>query len=484
MMRMISLLLVLGMVAGVPTLPSSSSPETRKAFFCPECWRFLANPSDLDAAGRCAVSGKKPVEVEAVTVSWFWCAPDQAWHRRPCGKSHSSPSISTALLVPAGSEPVSVEAYCPGDRMISDLGHAGLPCPVCSRPFVGAETVQRRWYWCGTQKTWLTRPCSANKNLLLCCTPRKGTVLAYPWQLPMLGEVSFGGPVREEMRVEPEWLAAHLNDPHLVVIHVGFDLTDPAQSTRTTYFDGHILGARSMAWGEIAVTRNGVPNEMPPAENLVQMVRSLGLDIDDRIVLYDTGFGLEAARAYLTLDYLGLAEKVALLDGQWALWKALQLPDSRMPEEVEPSAFVPRLRPEILIPLQGMKDFSWLAQQEVKTVALLDARPSEEYSGYRPGKGIVRGGHIAGASNLCWNLALEPVAEPILRSEPELRALFEAMGARPGHTVVTYCRTGVDASLLYFAAKYLGYDVKFYDGSYYEWSRFEELPVQGNWARR
>jgi thiosulfate/3-mercaptopyruvate sulfurtransferase len=289
---------------------------------------------------------------------------------------------------------------------------------------------------------------------------------------------------RQEMLVEPEWLATHLDDPHLIVVHVGFDPAASPGSGRTTYFDGHIPGARSLAWQEIAVTRNGVPNEMPGAEQLVRMVRSLGIDDHDRIVLYDTGLGLEAARAFVTLDYLGLGGNAALLDGQWSAWKALKLPDSRMPEDVEPSAFVPRLRPELLVPLQAMQDLSWLARQAGNNVALLDARPAEEYEGRKPGKGILRGGHIPGASNLCWNRLLEAGETPVLRGDDELRAMFEAAGARPGRTIVTYCRTGVQASLLFVAARLLGYDVKLYDGSYFEWSRAEELPANDCWARR
>jgi thiosulfate/3-mercaptopyruvate sulfurtransferase len=429
------------------------------------------------------VSGKKPVEVEGVAVPWYWCRHHDAWHRRECGKGFPVAWESTALLIPAGSERMTARAYCPQDRRISDLGQGGLRCPACAKPMVDAETVERSWTWCRTEKTWRNQPCPSAR-LLRCCTEKTGTVLAYPWQVPFPGEVSFGGTVREQMRVEPAWLVAHLDDPHLAVIHVGFDPADPGLRARSTYLDGHIQGARSLAWSEVAVTRKGIPNELPAIEDLVQMVRSLGLNLDDRVVLYDTGYGLEAARAYLTLDYLGLGDKAALLDGQWARWKALQLPESRMPEEVEPSAFVPRLHPEILVTLPEMKDLAWLARQSASSVSLLDARTADEFSGYRAGKGILRGGHIAGARNLCWCLLLEPTEEPVLLPEDELRAVFESAGARPGRMTVAYCRTGVEASLVYFAAKFLGYEARFYDGSYFEWSREESVPVEGSWATR
>jgi thiosulfate/3-mercaptopyruvate sulfurtransferase len=485
MMRLIALFTLGGLFLGSPISMSPSESRPRKDFFCPECWKFLSEPGDLDHDGRCSVSGKKPVEVDVVTVNWFWCRLHEAWHRRPCGKDSSAPSGSTALLVPAGSEAVTERAYCPEHRMISDFAVPGMKCPIDGKPLVGADTVERRWYWCRIEKAWLQRPSPSN-GTMHCCSARSGMVLAYAWQLPFLGAISQGGRTGTgRMLVDAKWLAAHLDDAHLVILHVGFDPSEPWFSTRSTYTDGHILGARQVAWRDLAVTRKGIPNKVPPVEDLVLWVRSLGIDEGDRIVLYDTGDGIEAARAYLTLDYLGLGKNAALLDGQWERWKRLNLPSSRMPEEVEPSAFLPRLHPEIFVDLAAMKDLSWMAEQEGTRVSLLDARAADEFGGYRAGKGILRGGHIAGAKNLCWDQLLEPVAEePIFRNEVELRALFEASGARPGRMVVVYCRTGTEASLVYVAAKLLGYEVRFYDGSYYEWSRQEEMPVQGSWAMR
>jgi len=188
MTRSSSILIVLAMLVAGAASPSST--PTRPIPFCPECWKFLDQPGDLDGAGRCIVSAKKPVQVEAVSVNWFWCGPHNSWHRQHCGKGYSYPSGSPALLVPAGSESVTVQAFCPGEGMFSDLGHEGLGCPVCGRPMAASEAVERRWYWCGTRMSWLTRPCPANRNLLVCCTVRKGLVAAWSWQVPVPGEIS------------------------------------------------------------------------------------------------------------------------------------------------------------------------------------------------------------------------------------------------------------------------------------------------------
>ena len=59
-----------------------------------------------------------------------------------------------------------------------------------------------------------------------------------------------------------------------------------------------------------------------------------------------------------------------------------------------------------------------------------------------------------------------------------LRGLFAAAGAEPGDTVVTYCRTGMQASYAYFVARYMGYEAKMYDGSFLDWERVPTRAVE------
>jgi thiosulfate/3-mercaptopyruvate sulfurtransferase len=115
---------------------------------------------------------------------------------------------------------------------------------------------------------------------------------------------------------------------------------------------------------------------------------------------------------------------------------------------------------------------------------LIDARPVEEYTGTTPGEGIPRGGHIPGASNVFWMQNVVSKENPTLRSAAELRRLYEEAGVQHGRNIVTYCRTGGQASHAYFTLKYLGYEVVMYDGSFFEWSNTEGTPVVAGRERK
>lgn len=276
--------------------------------------------------------------------------------------------------------------------------------------------------------------------------------------------------MRSEMIVSTAWLAAHLNDPKVVVLHVA--------RARAHYDEGHVTGARFVGWDEITAKRDGVPNELAPVADLQKLFARLGIGDDARIVLYGDNSGLSAARAYFTLDYLGHGRRAALLDGGLEKWKAEGRTISTDVVEPKVSTFTPRVRASAVTNLDVVRDLSWTAMNLASpSVVLIDARPFDEYTGTKPSDGVPRGGHIPGAVNVFWMQNIVSKENPALRSVAELRKLYEEADALRGRTVVTYCRTGAQASHTYFTLKYLGYDVVMYDGSFFEWSNTEGAPV-------
>ena len=275
--------------------------------------------------------------------------------------------------------------------------------------------------------------------------------------------------VRSEMLVTTEWLESHMDSADVVVVHV--------ERTREGYATGHVPGARFLSRSDVGKTRDGLLNELPPMEELESLVRRLGIDEDDRVILYDEGAGLEASRAYWAFDYAGLGDRTALLDGHLKKWQSEGRPISAAVPEVAPSSFVAHARPEVLVSFEVMRELASAASPSASRIAIVDSRPEVNYTGDEGSQQVPRPGHIPGAANVYWQRNLVSADNPVLRPEAELRALYEEAGMDPEGLLVSYCRTGMQSSHTYFTAKYLGYDVRMYDGSFMEWSAAEDTPV-------
>ena len=266
---------------------------------------------------------------------------------------------------------------------------------------------------------------------------------------------------RPDMLVSTGWLAQHLTDPQVVILHVA--------GNRTAYDAGHIPGARFVALSSIAITRDSIPNELPPAADLKKIFEAAGVSDDSRVVLYGDTSVLPATRAYFTLDYLGHGDRTALLDGGLEKWRGEGRTLTTGPPAETQGRFTPHPQPELVVQMDAVKQMTSHAGAPSSEI-LLDARPATDYAGEK-------GSHIPGALNFFWMDSQVSRENQTLKPEAELRKLYEAIGVTPNRPVVTYCHSGMQASQAYFTLKYLGYDVRLYDGSMSEWN-LKGAPVE------
>jgi thiosulfate/3-mercaptopyruvate sulfurtransferase len=268
---------------------------------------------------------------------------------------------------------------------------------------------------------------------------------------------------RDRLLVTPAWLAAHLRDPDLVVLHVG----DPAEYPRA-----HIPGARLVQMHDLSTPhRDGaLMLEMLPAAELHDRLEALGISDHSRIVVYYGGDWVSpATRIVFDLAYAGLGDRTVLLDGGLQAWT-----DEHRPVTAEvPPATRGRLSP--LRTQDLIVDANWVHRNATAPhVALVDGRAAAFYDGVQATNR--RYGHIPGAHSVPFS----EVTDDRLRwkSGAELAALFRSAGVRPGDTVVGYCHIGQQATAMLFAARTLGYAVKLYDGSFQDWDARTDLPVE------
>jgi thiosulfate/3-mercaptopyruvate sulfurtransferase len=263
--------------------------------------------------------------------------------------------------------------------------------------------------------------------------------------------------------VTADWLAQHLQDPDLVLLHVG----EPQE-----FEAAHIPGAQYLARQAVSTPAGSFPIlELPPVEQLRETFEKIGISDDSRIVVY---FGKDwvtpAARVILTLDYLGLGPRTSLLDGGMAAWLAAGKTTTKEQTQRARGRIRSLARDDIVV------DARWVrARLQEPKVALIDARAPEFYKGESASM-AARAGHIPGAVNIPFSATVDEFSK--LKERAALEALFAQAGVKPGQTVVTYCHIGQQASLLYLVARSLGYEARMYDGSFTEWASIPDSPVE------
>ena len=272
-------------------------------------------------------------------------------------------------------------------------------------------------------------------------------------------------------------LAARLADPSLVLLHVG----DEAH-----YKAGHIAGARHITPMTLSTPRGEgrLTLELPDADDLRDTLMGLGIGNGSTVVVYYADDWMsQATRIVFTLDTAGLGGRTRLLDGGLPAWRAAGHPVTDAPAQpvTKPADLTLTPRPAVVATLDEVRALTVAPGQ----TRIVDARTADFYTGANDRRGeIPRPGHVPGAINLPYLDFFERApgggdsAPQVLKPRATLEAMFTAAGLAPGTSLVTYCHIGQQATVPFFVARLLGYDVRLFDGSFEEWSANTSVPVE------
>jgi thiosulfate/3-mercaptopyruvate sulfurtransferase len=253
--------------------------------------------------------------------------------------------------------------------------------------------------------------------------------------------------------VDASWLRERVGEPDLFV----GDVRGPNAHARS-----HIAGSRPLVLGS--------PPPMSDAEVIEALAREVGLRLrrhgvtgEERLVLYDRGDGVGAMPSAQLAELAG-HPRVAVLLGGIAAW-----PDELEVGPVDLEPVKVQLQPRLdALPTRAEVE----GRLGADGVTLLDVRTEEEFTGRGGYPCDPRQGHIPGARRLDEQALFDGPGLP--KSAEEVRAII---GADAGD-VIAYCHSGSRSARATLALRAAGYPARNYAGSWHEWSRHPELPME------
>jgi thiosulfate/3-mercaptopyruvate sulfurtransferase len=263
--------------------------------------------------------------------------------------------------------------------------------------------------------------------------------------------------------VDAAWLAEHLADGSAIAVDT---------RTEQEYQEGHIPGA---IWAyPYAVQPLSTPEGDARFRAFVgEYITRLGVTDDETVVFYAMTNTTNDARGLWTADFAGFAN-AALLIGGLQQWIAEGHPVSPETTERQPVPFTPRFNEGTFATADDVA-----ARIGNPDVIMLDVRSEGEHTGSAQGRyaGVnPRLGRIPGSIWIEWTELVN--ADGTYKSPEEIRSLLAAVGVTPDKEVITYCQGGGRAAHSYSALKQAGFnDVRHYVGSFGDYSRRPELPI-------
>ena len=266
--------------------------------------------------------------------------------------------------------------------------------------------------------------------------------------------------------VSVDWLYTNIKSSNLLVLDASIPKAtdDSIAENATECIPGALFFDLKQKFSD---TSADFPNTVPSAKQFEKEARTLGIDNDSVVIVYDNKGIYSSARVWWLFKAFGL-ESVAALDGGLPEWKSKGFATHQ--KHVTPTStgnFKAKPNTSLFTDFKGITRFSKLPH-----ILIFDARSKKRFHGEipEPRQGL-RSGTIPNSVNLPYTELFNGYT---MKSTEELETIFNTFVDQHDQLVFS-CGSGITACNLALAAVLVGYDnLCVYDGSWTEYGTLTE----------
>ena len=264
--------------------------------------------------------------------------------------------------------------------------------------------------------------------------------------------------------VTTDWLFENLHN--VKIIDSSWHLPNQNRNAHKEYSNEHINNSIFFDIDKNSDQKTNLPHMLPKVKDWENIVSNLGINNNDKIIVYDNSDLISSCRCWYTFIYFGHDPSlISVLNGGLKKWKQERKPVVKSETVIAKTHYKAKENKKMV-----KSKFEVDKNISLKKFKLIDARSFERFKGRVPEpRSNVRGGSIEGSSCLPFNQLINN--NNTFKSISDINLIFQNIINTNDNNVVFSCGSGVTASVLALAYSLINnkYIPTIYDGSWSEY---------------
>ena len=268
--------------------------------------------------------------------------------------------------------------------------------------------------------------------------------------------------------VDTSWLEKNIDK--VKIIDCSWHMPQAQRNGFEEYTQEHIPNANFFDLDKNSKLDTDLPHMLTDTKSWVKIMNNMGIENNDRIVVYDNSDVISSCRCWYNLIYYGHDPKlVHVLDGGLKKWKKENKPTNNKKVIIQGSNYTCK---ENIKLVKNKKQID--ENIDKKDFNVVDARSRERFEGKvaEPRKGL-RSGSIKNSFCLPFSELIN-IEDNTFISKDKIKEKFASFKFEHSKNIVFSCGSGVTASVLALAYSLINvkYMPTIYDGSWSEYGKY------------